>query len=157
MSRGKKLTKAQKRIRRARRSVVEQQQSEDDRRVAAKVEVLSCEHAAADELAVLCGSAAEHTSYDVDTVVAAELLWRRAAPDHSLSGELGQLLLELKRHHDSMLAFMQRFDAMMTTTVDHDHHRHLEPSADDLERIRFAVLGDDDPDAPLASALQPPA
>jgi len=147
MSRGKKLTKAQ-RIRRARQKVPDPQ-AEEARRVAAKVETLTCAHAAADELSILCGSAHEHAGYDVDTVVAAEQLWRRAAPEHAMTPALAELKLELERHRAAMVAFVERFDAMLVDATPHDHnHLHLEPNADDIQRIRFSVLGDDDPDGP---------
>ena len=149
MSRGKKPTKADKRLRKMRRQL---QQAKDERRVAAKVEALSCAHGAADDLSILCGSAYEHTGYDVDTVVAAEHLWRRAAPQHPLTPALGELRVELERHRAAMLAFLQRFDAMVVGATPHHDHLHLQPNADDLSRIRFAVLGGDDPES---SSSQP--
>jgi uncharacterized coiled-coil protein SlyX len=143
MSRGKNLTKAQKRSRRARRAVPDQV-AEGARRVAAKVKALSCDQTAADELAILCGSAHEHAGYDVDTVVAAEHLWRRAAPQHALTAALADLHVELERHRAALDALVERFDAMLDADANDHHHVHLEPAEDDLQRIRFAVLGDDD-------------
>jgi len=148
MSQRNKLTRANKRIRRARLKAQDQKEQEL-RRVAAKVQTLTCDHAAADEISILCGSAYEHAGYDVDTVVAAGHLWRRAAPEHLLTAALTELQLELERHREVMISFVARFDAMLLDAAPHAHdHRHLEPNADDLQRIRFAVLGDDDPEPP---------
>jgi len=99
---------------------------------------LSCGYAAADELAATCGYRCSAADVDGELVDAAELLWRRAAGDtHPLTAALGDLRAELQRHSDAMLAFQDRFDALMHVRP----HDHITADPADLRRIRLAVLG----------------
>jgi hypothetical protein len=142
MSRGKKRTKAEKRHRRARtRSAAPvEDQASREHEVAEMAGDLSCGFAAADELAATCGYRCSAAEVDNDLVVAAQLLWARAAGEvHPLTAALRDLRAELERHRDVMLAFQDRFDALMHQPP----HDHVQPEADDLHRIRLALLGPD--------------
>lgn len=128
MSRGKKTTKADQRHRRDKR----------ERLVADRIGDLSCGFAAADVFAGMCGLAQEEAGYNVDMVVAAEALWRRATSDnHALTLALVELRAELARHHEVMRAFEKRFDALMGNGA----HDHIKPEPEDIQRIRAAMLG----------------
>lgn len=141
MSRGKKRTKAEQRLRREQR----------EREVADKVGDLSCGYAAADAFAAMCGLAHEDAGFNLEMVMAAEALWRRAArPDHALTATLVELRGAIERHRGAMLAFEQRFDALMTETP----HDHVKPDPDDVQRVRAALLG---PDRATAKPAPPPS
>jgi len=138
MSRGKKSTKAEQSHRRDKR----------ERAIADKIADLSCGYAAADSFAAMCGLAQEEAGFNVDMVMAAEALWRRAArADHPLTAALVELRAELERQREVMRAFEQRFDAQMRKAP----HDHIKPEPDDVQRIRAALLGPSGPAAPLSA------
>ncbi len=138
MARGKKRTRAEQRLRREQR----------EREVAEKIGDLSCGYAAADAFAAMCGLSQEEAGFNLEMVMAAEALWRRAArPDHALTTSLVELRSALERHRGAMLAFEQRFDALMAEAP----HDHVQPEHDDVERIRAALLGPSRVTPPLSS------
>jgi hypothetical protein len=137
MSRAKKRAKAAKRLHLAQAAALAEQ-TQRERDVADMIGDLSCGYAAADELAATCAYRHGAASVDLELVVAAELLWRRAAhPAHPLTATLADLRVELERHRDAIIALQHRFDALMTAAP----HDHITPDPDDILRVRSAVLG----------------
>lgn len=144
MSRRKKRTKAAQRLRRAQAAALAET-AQRERDVAEMLGDLSCGYAAADELAATCGYRHAAASVDLELVVAAELLWRRAAREgHPLTTALGDLRAELERHRDALLALQDRFDALLADAP----HDHVTPDPEDILRVRSAVLGPEALDAP---------
>lgn len=138
MSRGKKLTRAQKRVRRARGEARQDQQAQRERKTADKVGDLTCGYAAADEFGSICSQREEDAGFDVDVVNAVEQLWRRAAREgHAFTAALGDLRAELERHRAVLRDLERRFDELRTDTP----HDHVEAADHDLERLRAAILG----------------
>jgi hypothetical protein len=128
VSRGKKLTKAERRHRREQR----------ERTIADKVDDLSCGCGAADAFAAMCGLAHEEAGFNLDMVLAAEALWRRGAgSEHALTTALGDLRAELERQRALMRGLEERFDSLIAMAPSN----HLQPLPDDVERIRDALLG----------------
>lgn len=146
MSRGKKLTKAEKR-RRAHGRGRDDQQAQRERKTADKVGDLTCGYAAADEFGCICSVREEDAGFDVKVIDAVEQLWRRAArEDHAFTAALGDLRAELERHRAALRDLEHRFDELMVEAP----HDHLEPADDEVERLRDAILGP----GPAACLLQ---
>lgn len=138
MSRGKKLTRAQKRVRRARGEARQDQLTQRERKTADKVGDLTCGYAAADEFGCICSQREEDAGFDVDVVNAVEQLWRRTAREgHAFTAALGDLRAEIERHRAALRDLERRFDELMADTP----HDHVEPADHDVERLRAAILG----------------
>lgn len=138
MSRGKKLTRAQKRVRRTRGKAQQDQLAQRELKAADKVGDLTCGYAAADEFGCICSQREEDAGFDVDVVDAVEQLWRRAAREgHAFTTALGDLHAELERHRAALRDLERRFDELRADAP----HDHVEPADDEVERLRTAILG----------------
>jgi len=142
MSRGRKLTKAEKRRRRQTATI-----HEPDRELADQgaelLEDLVCSHATAVNAAGLCDARLADLDVDLTFAKLAASLWRATEGKAGmLSGALADLAAENERHRVALEEIAQRLDVLAT---DESLHDHLAPSV-----VGPALARAVSPDAPQA-------
>jgi len=139
MSRGKKLTKAEKQRRREQR---ERQVDHEVLGLHRDIEDLSRSDTAALNLAGPCEDRLADLQIDADLIEATLQLWRRAAPDHPLTTTLDQLAAEYRRHHEVLSGLATQLMSNSQPASEDEVHR-IEPTALEKTAIATAILGAD--------------
>jgi hypothetical protein len=122
MSRGRKLTKAEKRGRRETRDRKQQQEQKMDDVVQDTAARFTCSTETADDFAFHCHDRAADLDLDLTFARLAYEIWQDK-PQPSLVAALADLVAEEQRHHDALVELGRRFDAL----VSEQGHHHLDP------------------------------
>jgi hypothetical protein len=137
MSRGKKLTKAEKRQRREGRDRGQQQDSEFDDFVQDTAARFTCSTETAADFAFHCQSRGTDLDVDLELARLAQEIWQDKSQP-SLATALADLANEEQRHRDALVALGQRFDSL----ANEQSHQHLDPVEDYRVLIRQRILSE---------------
>lgn len=130
MSRGRKLTKAEKRRRRLLAGKTTRRRETTE----GILDDLVCSHATAVNAAGLCDARLADLEVDLTLAHLAAALWRgREGKAQSLGSALVDLSVECQRHRDALVEILDRLDPLASDEFLHDH---LDPAAVTPEKLR---------------------
>lgn len=138
MSRGKKLTKADKRRRRESRDQAQRQTAALDDFVEDTVGRFTCSTEIAGDFAFHCHDRADELDDDLVLARLAHEIWHDK-PQVPLALALADLAAEEQRHRDALAELARRFDSL----AGEQSHHHLDPRDAYRPLVRERLLSDD--------------
>jgi hypothetical protein len=137
MSRGRKLTKAEKRRRRGRRDSEQHRDTDFDDFVQDTAARFTCSTETAADFAFHCQGRANDLDVDLALARLAQEIWQDKSQP-SLVAALADLAAEEQRHRDALAALGRRFDSLASE----QGHHHLDPPEDYRLLIRQRILSE---------------